>query len=86
MLRFARTYFSKERKKKKEKKKKKESLLTRRGKAFCQGFFNKIQPEVRGWRFFKKPEGLDLYKTKAEPCVAPPIFAVVFCFYVCKFT
>jgi hypothetical protein len=59
---FPINYF-KRKKKKKDKKNKKESLLYQAGRRFCQGFFKKYYPTKEVWRFFKKPEGLDLDKT-----------------------
>jgi len=55
--------YLKRKKKKKDKKNKKESLLYQAGRLFCQGFFKKYYSTKEVWRFFKKPEGLDLDKT-----------------------
>jgi hypothetical protein len=57
-LRFAHI-FSK--KKEKTRKKEKRKPLCRHDGAACQGFLRKILPDKGGWRFFEKPEGLDLY-------------------------
>ncbi|MDX2190417.1 MAG: hypothetical protein SFY32_11185 [Bacteroidota bacterium] len=57
--------FSKERRKKPEKKEKRKPFLSEACRD-CQGFLEKYYPTKEGWRFFQKPEGLDLYNP-AEP-------------------
>ena len=64
---------------KKKGKKRKEKALEKAGVAGLTRFLGKILPA--GWRFFSKPEGLDLdIPVELLACASPPNFACLYFF------